>query len=291
MHRAPLHPGPLRSSALLPTHAPCLTSPCLAVLLLSASHAHTVPRFTLPPCAPLCFTHTPRPSPLSHWLLRTLLPSHAPCSASPCLAVSRSASNRCLDPHFALSHHVPSVCFRHMHRPSLHPASLSCARCQTHASLLKSLSLAVFSSASHTRSVLHITASPCPAQLLTHAHILASPSRCLIRSASHTCLRASCHPAWLYSAQCLTHGPNPHFTLLGCYPPHTPCHQPSCLAVPPSASHTCLVPRYTLPGCSAPPNSDKYHVSFHCASSCFPLRLTHVPCFISHCLTCVNVIV
>ncbi len=81
-HHASLHPARLCSS-LLHTLAPCLPSPCSAVLLLFASSTHTVPRFTLPRSAPLCFTHMPIHSTWLISALRHISLSHTALRSAP----------------------------------------------------------------------------------------------------------------------------------------------------------------------------------------------------------------
>ena len=164
MHHALLHPA-LPCSDLLHTHAPCLSSLCLAVIrpksatcpvprfiplavLHSACHTSATPHFAFSGCALQCSSLMRHASLLSVWLLSAPWLTHAPCFASPCLAVIRSASHTCVMPLFTLLTMLPcpaSPCsaqllppFIHVHHAPHHPAPPCCYLLPTHAPCLAS---------------------------------------------------------------------------------------------------------------------------------------------------------
>ncbi len=128
---ASLHPGPL-CSALLLTHAPCLTSP-----LTCASHPCPLPHFTPVACSALCFSHMRHAPPHYASLCSAVHLTHAPCLASPrssalfrfashthsmpcftLLRSARSASHTCPVPRLNLLGSYP-LCSSHNHTPCL----------------------------------------------------------------------------------------------------------------------------------------------------------------------------
>jgi len=90
MPNASLHSTTL-SSALNPTHAPCLTSPSSAALL-PAPHKCPVPPFTLPAYASLPISHSRPLSLHPACLYSALRPTRAPCLTSLSLPLLRFAS-------------------------------------------------------------------------------------------------------------------------------------------------------------------------------------------------------
>ncbi len=99
-------------TAVFLTHAPCLSSLCLAVIRPVADTC-SVLRFTLLGCDPLCFSHmrhaslhTPHYATVPRiTLLRSAAPpihTRAPCPASPCSSLLLPASDTCTVPCFTL---------------------------------------------------------------------------------------------------------------------------------------------------------------------------------------------
>ena len=283
MPPAPLHPTTLCSAHPL-THAPCLTPPCSAVLLLSASHTSHTHRLTLPASSPLSFSLTPHaslhPTSLCSALLRTLpqcltSPSSAVLLLSPCHS---SHTHRFTLP---LSH---PLCVSRMPRSPLHHACLCSPLCFWHMPRASPFTPPLC--APHMpRSPLHPTAL-CSAQLLIHAPRLASPCLALPHSAPHTshthpftlprcatlCVShmpsASLHSAWLCSALLPTHAHS--LGLLSS-------------ALFRSASNTRIKPPFALLRCPAPCFEHMPRASLHPPQLPCSMLLTNAPCSTSHC--------
>ena len=288
----------------LPTHAPCHTPLCFAslrsvhgMLHLSFCPLHNAQRLA-PPCSTslhsLLLTHAPCSTSLHH----SLSTPHTPrVSLYPgplrSAAAHLSLAPRLTPPCYA----VPSVCFSHMPRASLHSASLCSAVRLTHAQCLISLSLPALLCASHMhyaslhpapfcsfcRSHMH-HASLHPAPLCSPLHHTLHP--CLIslslpalRSASHTapCSMSPCLPV---PALLLTHAPcsaSPWSAVPLCFSrmPHALLH-PACLF------STLL---FSSGACSALPFLPVLHMphaSLHPACLCPPSASHNAhPCLIS----------
>ncbi len=211
-------------NAVFLTHAPCLSSLCLAVIRPVAD-TRSVLRFTLLDCARSA-SHPPCPVPLF-----TLLAWHPLCFSHIRCASLHSVCLLCYAPDTGAVLRITLLrstapCFLHTHHASLLPAWLYRPLDLTHASCLGTPCLAVLLPAIQTNTTLHFTVprSPslcvrhmCHPSFLTASPVLSSSSdTCPVPRFTHTVNAELCgdhmplashHSAWLFCALHPTHAP------------------------------------------------------------------------------------